>query len=79
MYLCEIFSHFCMFHFSLFPLGIGKQSRSLFLELDANSAAVKTPIQSSPSMTNVGNQPRQTPRQLSQVKCDANMSLKFLI
>lgn len=45
--------------------GIGKQSRSLFLELDATAA--KSPIQQSPSSATL-NTSRQTPRQNSQVK-----------
>lgn len=50
------------------PKGIGKQSRSLFLELDASDAAKKSSsLQESPSMTKVGNHLPHTPRQNSQV------------
>ncbi|CRK98633.1 CLUMA_CG012184, isoform A [Clunio marinus] len=46
---------------SVFEQGIGKQSRSLFLELDATAS--KSPIQQSPSSATLN---RMTPRQTSQ-------------
>lgn len=56
-------------------LGIGKQSRSMFLELDATAS--KSPIQESPSSANLKPTTRQTPRQNSQVAIKTNLTSAY--
>lgn len=63
----------CLLYYYYYQTGLGKQSRSLFLELDATAS--KSPIQESPSSANLRPTTRLTPRQNSQVH--TNNHIKF--